>query len=35
MTLGSYDIVAAELHRKAIENLTNQMAIAMVRGLRP
>lgn len=31
MTLGSYDIVAAELHRKAIENLTNQMAIAMVR----
>jgi N-methylhydantoinase B len=27
----SYDVVAAEVHRKALENLTNEMAIALVR----
>jgi N-methylhydantoinase B len=26
-----YDVVTAEVHRKAIENLTNEMALAMVR----
>jgi len=26
-----YDVIAAEVHRKALENLTNEMAIAMMR----
>jgi N-methylhydantoinase B len=31
MSRESYDVVAAEVHRKAMENLTNEMAIAMLR----
>jgi N-methylhydantoinase B len=28
---GGYDVVAAEVHRKALENLTNEMAITLLR----
>lgn len=31
MSARDYDIVAAEVHRKALENLTNEMAITLVR----
>jgi N-methylhydantoinase B len=31
MSLDSYDVIGAEVHRKAMENLTNEMAIAMMR----
>jgi N-methylhydantoinase B len=31
MTRSDYDVVAAEIHRKAIENVTNEMAISLVR----
>src|SRR3954451_23458628 len=30
-TTRDYDIIAAEVHRKALENLTNEMAITLVR----
>lgn len=31
MSAPGYDIIAAEVHRKAIENVTNEMAISLVR----
>jgi N-methylhydantoinase B len=31
MNHANYDVVAAEIHRKAIENVTNEMAISLVR----
>src|SRR3954467_11099546 len=30
-TTRDYDIIAAEVHRKALQNLTNEMAITLVR----
>ncbi len=31
MSQDAYDVIAAEVHRKAIENVTNEMAISLVR----
>jgi N-methylhydantoinase B len=31
MTVQNFDVIGAEVHRKAMENLTNEMAIAMIR----
>lgn len=31
MSSAGYDVIAAEVHRKALENLTNEMAITLVR----
>lgn len=31
MSAPGYDVIAAEVHRKALENLTNEMAISLVR----
>src|SRR3954447_15106830 len=31
MATNDYDVIAAEVHRKALQNLTNEMAITLVR----
>ena len=31
MSTADYDVIAAEVHRKAMQNLTDEMAITLVR----